>query len=141
MKKYISNPRKGFSIMEVVVALVIITLVSAVVTTIIKSSTTIERNTMSVMKATTITENIIECFRYADSKEEFDPLLEKFVEMYEVNYDELNNRARYVIREGSYRITFTINYVSGESGYVADELEINTIVNGKNIYDCIYTKE
>ena len=133
MKKFVCNPRKGFSIIEVVVALVIITLVSTVVMTIIRSSDTIERNTMSVMEATTITENVIECFRYADSKEEFDPLLEKFVESYEFGYNS-DNLDRYVIYNGKYRITIVIDYV-------ADEIEIDTVVDGKEIYNCIYTKE
>jgi hypothetical protein len=101
--------------------------------TIIRSSDTIERNTMSVMEATTITENVIECFRYADSKEEFDPLLEKFVESYEFGYNS-ENLDRYVIYNGKYRITFVIDYV-------ADEIEIDTVVDGKEIYNCIYTKE
>lgn len=133
MKKFVCNPRKGFSIMEVVVALVIITLVSTVVMTIIRSADKIERNTMSVMEATTITENVIECFRYADSKEEFDPLLQKFVDNYEFDYS-VDNLDRYVIYNGLYRITFVINYV-------ADEIEIDTVVDGKEIYSCIYTKE
>lgn len=133
MRKYISNPRKGFSIMEVVVALVVITLVSGVVMTLITSSDTIERNTMSVLNATNLTENIIDCFRFADSKEEFEPLIEKFDVDYEHSLN-IYEQDQYLIVKDNYRITFVIDYV-------AHELEINTVVDGEEIYSCIYTKE
>ena len=132
MIKNINNSRKGFSLMEVVVAMVIIALVSTVVMTLINSSDTIERNTMGVLNATNITENIIECFRYADNKEELDALLDEFVD-YEFSLT-AENYDRYVIVKDNYRIIFVINHV-------AHELEIDTIVNGEEIYSCIYTKE
>ena len=133
MKNVIKNPRKGFSLMEVVVALVIITLVSSVVMTLITSSNTIERNTMSALNATNLAENIIECFRYADSKEELDPLLEKLAIDYEYGLS-VDNLDRYVIIKDNYRIVFVVNYV-------AQELEIDTFIDGEEIYSSIYTKE
>lgn len=126
------NSRKGFSLMEVVVAMVIIALVSSVVMTLIMSSDTIERNTMGVLNATNVTENVIECFRYADNKEELDALLDEFAD-YEFGLTADNNN-RYVINKDNYRVIFVIDYV-------AQELEIDTIVNGEEIYSCIYTKE
>ena len=133
MMKNIKNPRKGFSLSEVVIALVIITLVSVSVLTIILSSNTVENNTMSVVYATNITENVIECFRYSDSKNEFEPLLEKLDVEYEYSLNS-ENLDRYVIKANNYKIIFVVNYV-------ADEIEINTIVDGEEIYSCLYTKE
>lgn len=132
MKKIISNSRKGFSIMEVVVALVVITLVSGVVATLIASSDTIERNTMSVLNATNVTENIIDCYRFADSKEEFEPLLQKLGIKYEHSLNE--EKDQYLIIKDNYRITVEIDFV-------AHRLEIDTIVDGDEIYSYIYTKE
>ncbi len=127
------NPRKGFSIVEVIIALAIITLVSAVVVSLVMSSNHIENNSMSVMTATNVTENVIECFRFAESKEEFDSLLEKLDVEYEYNLNS-DNLDRYVIKDSNYKVIFVINYV-------ADEIEINTIVDGEEIYNCIYTRE
>lgn len=131
--KNIRNPRKGFSIVEVIIALVIITLVSIVVVSLVMSSNHIERNSMSVMTATNVTENVIECFRFVESKEEFDSLLEKLDVEYEYNLNS-DNLDRYVIKGSNYKVIFVINYV-------ADEIEINTIVDGEEIYNCIYTRE
>lgn len=133
MKKFVCNPRKGFSIVEVIIALVIITLVSTVVVSLVMSSNHIERNSMSVMNATNVTENVIECFRFVESKEEFDALLEKLDVEYEYNLNS-DNLDRYVIKDSNYKVIFVVNYV-------ADEIEINTIVDGEEIYNCIYTRE
>lgn len=133
MKKIIKNPRKGISLVEVIIALVIIALVSISVVTIIMASNTVENKTLSVMHATNTTENVIECFRYAENKEEFEPLLEKLDVDYEYSLNS-ENLDRYVIKKNDYKIIFVVNYV-------ADEIEINTIVDGEEIYNCLYTKE
>ena len=59
------NSKKGFTIVELVVALAIITIVSATAIGIINVQNTVYLRTVQTVEATNIAENAIECFRWA----------------------------------------------------------------------------
>ena len=66
------NSRKGFTIAELVVAMAIILIVSATAIATINTQNTVHLRTMQTVEATNMAENAIECFRYADSVDEFE---------------------------------------------------------------------
>ena len=59
------NSKNGFTIVELVVALAIITIVSATAIGIINVQNTVYLRTVQTVEATNIAENAIECFRWA----------------------------------------------------------------------------
>ena len=66
------NSKKGFTIVELVVAMSLIFITSAVAVGIIKTQNDYYRRTAQTVEATNIAENAIECFRYTDIGDDFD---------------------------------------------------------------------
>ena len=77
MKQRKINPLKGVSLVEVIVAILIITIVSITATTLILSSSRVEERNLRGVEVSVITENAVECFRFAEDKNEFLTLLSK----------------------------------------------------------------
>lgn len=67
-----SNSKGGFAIVELVVAMSIIFIVSAVAIGIINTQNDYYRRTAQTVEATNMAENAIECFRYTDNRSDFD---------------------------------------------------------------------
>ena len=69
MKKVISNikkNRRGFTVVEVIVALTVIIIVSGATLMLVASQANAETIAIQTIEATNIAENAIECFRYAN---------------------------------------------------------------------------
>ena len=66
------NSKGGFTIVELVVAMSIIFIVSAVAIGIINTQNDYHRRTAQTVEATNMAENAIECFRYTDNRDDFD---------------------------------------------------------------------
>ena len=66
------NSKGGFAIVELVVAMSLIFIASAVAVGIIKTQNDYYRRTAQTVEATNIAENAIECFRYTDIGDDFD---------------------------------------------------------------------
>ena len=66
------NSKKGFTVVELVVAMSLIFIVSAVAIGIINTQNDYYRRTAQTVEATNMAENAIECFRYTDIGDDFD---------------------------------------------------------------------
>ena len=71
------NSRGGFAMVELVVAMSIIFIISAVAVGVIKTQSDFYRLTAQTVEATNMAENAIECFRYTDNADEFDSMFGK----------------------------------------------------------------
>lgn len=69
-KTHISS-RRGFTVLEVVIALTVITIVSASAFALIHSHLKLEKQSVQSIEATNIAENAIECFRFANNNKDF----------------------------------------------------------------------
>lgn len=124
MKVNISS-RKGVSIVEVVVALVVISLISAATTSVIMKSLDVETKSVAVYAVRNSAENAMDCFRFADGDEG-------------VFIDCLNDTisgngfvaqsGSYVYDTESYRITITL--LNEQKGFVYQAVRSD----GKEIY-------
>ncbi len=98
--------RRGVTIMEVVIALAIITIISAVSLSMIVISHDVERKAESAITAKNAAENAIECFRFADgNKTTFWECLKKTADTYEfgrISFDE----------DGKFEVTETLETAS-----------------------------
>lgn len=73
-RKHISNPRRGVSIVELAVALAIISIVSGSALSIMLASSKNESKMMREIEVTNQAENAIECFRYVIDAHYGDPV-------------------------------------------------------------------
>ena len=62
---------RGFSIAEVVIAMSVVVIVSMTALTIVLSSTTAKNKAIAKNDALNFAANVVECFKAADSKDEF----------------------------------------------------------------------
>ena len=72
------NSKKGFTVVELVVAMSLIFIASAVAVGIIKTQNDYYRRTAQTVEATNMAENAIECFRYTDTTDGMDDFDEAF---------------------------------------------------------------
>ena len=70
--------KKGFSIAEVIISLAIILIVSLSALTIVKAANISSLKTVSCAEARSYTETVLELYKFADTKTEFD---ERFNEL------------------------------------------------------------
>ena len=114
-----SRSRSGFTLVEVVVALVIIVLVSGISIGVVSIDNKTHYETIDMIEATNIAENAIECFRFAvnnggaDVKGMFEDRLEA---TFNVKEDEESPLKESDANPGSYTIT---------EGRVVVEIKIN----------------
>lgn len=115
MHKIIKNPRKGVTLIELVIALSVIAIITTVAISMIHSAIKIEVRAASIIEANNTAESIVEMFRYSEDSEEFGLLcnsffIEEVVENeltfnHEANNEEDNEYlTRYMIDKGAYSI-------------------------------------
>ncbi len=63
--------RRGFTVVELVVAMAIIVIVSATAIGLINTQNTVHLRTTQTIEATNMAENAIECFRWAETEAKF----------------------------------------------------------------------
>ena len=99
-----SNSKGGFAIVELVVAMSIIFIVSAVAIGIINTQNDYHRRTAQTVEATNMAENAIECFRYTDERTAFkDAFAATFT-------DETRPERLYSFEISGMEITLTFDY-------------------------------
>jgi len=79
--------KKGFSIMAVVVAIAIISIVSVATTTLMIRSVKIERENLVGMEVSLHAKNAVECFRFSNSQDEFFDLISKSGDFFRAEED------------------------------------------------------
>ena len=72
-----NRSRRGISLVEVVVALTVIAIISSAALSLVISSASVDANSLRSTQVMMAAENVLECYRFAESKEEFAALLEK----------------------------------------------------------------
>lgn len=90
--------KKGFSIAEVIISLAIILIVSLSALTIVKASNISSLKTVSCAEARSYTETVLELYKFADTKTEFDE-----------RFNELSFKDKFVV-EGN-RFAYSDNFV------------------------------
>ena len=109
MKKNIRS-RKGVSMAEVVVALLVISIISAATMSVVMQSVNQEAKSVQVFEVRNSAENAMECFRFASVQQDgFDP--ELFIEcMNKTTADAqfAEQDGSYILDAGSYTVTITL---------------------------------
>lgn len=72
-----NKKKRGFSLAETAIALAVIAIVSGAAMSMVLSSADIEGNTMLKSYVISDAENVLDCFRYAETVEEFKAVLNK----------------------------------------------------------------
>ena len=90
--------KKGFSIAEVIISLAIILIVSLSALTIVKASNISSLKTVSCAEARSYTETVLELYKFADTKTEFDE-----------RFNELSFKDKFVV-DGN-RFAYSDNFV------------------------------
>ncbi len=123
-----NDNRRGFTVVELVVAMAIIVIVSATAIGLINMQNNIYLRTTQTAEATNMAENAVECFRFVknNSDANFEELFEKTG--YDLEYDENTNT--YITETSSMTVTITIN---------GNTLEFNAQDGDKEILSKSYT--
>ncbi len=90
--------KKGFSIAEVIISLAVILIVSLSALTIVKASSISSLKTVSCAETRSYTETVLELYKFADTKTEFDE-----------RFNELSFKDKFVV-EGN-RFAYSDNFV------------------------------
>ena len=120
-----ARSRRGISLVEVVVALAVITIISAAALSLVISSARVDANSLRSTQVMIAAENSLECYRFAESEEEFAALLEKTGDYKKVD-------GAYVLTEKAYVIT--VNYTDTKLTFSA------TDGDGEEIYSYEFDK-
>ncbi len=132
MEKNIRS-RKGISMVEVVVALVVITIISLATLSVVFVSARVEAKTVVAIEVRNSAENAVECFRFANGDiETFIECLRKTTGVTDEDNYVIEN-GNYVLRAGRYIVTITL--LGEESGFYYKA----TDSAGKDIYEFTFT--
>lgn len=102
------NRKRGFTVVELVVALAVILIVSATAIGLVNTQNTIYLRTMQTTEATNMAENAIECFRFAGNNDEsFEDLFEKTG--YDLQPETVDGATVYTVESNGMEVTITIN--------------------------------
>lgn len=124
----ILRSRRGITITEVTITLVIIGIISAAALSVVLYSVNVEKNSFSVIEAENAAENALACFRFAETEEEFVEALGK-TGAYEKQGD------------GSYIFIGNGCTVTVRADYSQHYFEYNAVnANGEKIYSFRYPK-
>jgi len=134
----------GFSLLEIVIGLSFIVIVSITAITITLASITAKVNTVNISRAQGFADNVWECFKAADTQDEFFDLVE-FSEGVNLKDHIADER-----EEGSYYL-YEYKYTAEKYGYIAQialetenertELKVNIIdLNAEEIISLSYEK-
>jgi prepilin-type N-terminal cleavage/methylation domain-containing protein len=120
-----ARSRRGISLVEVVVALAVITIISAAALSLVISSARVDANSLRSTQVMIAAENSLECYRFAKSEEKFAELLEKTGDYKKVD-------GAYVLTEKAYVIT--VNYTDTKLTFSATDSD------GEEIYKYEFNK-
>ena len=138
-KKNKNKSRRGFTIVELVVALTIIVLVSATAIGVVSVDNRAYAETADMIEATNIAENAIECFRFA-RRLGYDARTKTFEEMFAVCFEEgydlpapvsQEEYFTYVIVKGDVTVSISITYDFNTITVTADNENGNLIKETK----------
>lgn len=124
----IKKSNRGISIMEVVVAILVITIISVATTSLILNSAKKEKANARAMEIASFSESTIESFRFYDNYEEF------FNQIKELDGTATEKNGSIVVEKGDYTIAITV-----------DSLYNNILINatdegGESLYSLSYTR-
>lgn len=120
-----ARSRRGISLVEVIVALAVITIISTAALSLVISSARVDANSLRSTRVMIAAENALECYRFAENEEEFAELLGNTGDYIEAD-------GSYVLTESSYAITVK---------YEDDSLRFTAIdSDGKEIYNYEFYK-
>ena len=117
--------RRGISLVEVVVALAVITIISAAALSLVISSARVDANSLRSTQVMMAAENVLECYRFAENDGDFADLLQK-------TGDYKGSDGVFVLTEKSY--TITVNYTGTKLTFSA------TDGDGEEIYSYEFDK-
>ncbi|MBE7061804.1 MAG: hypothetical protein E7382_04630 [Clostridiales bacterium] len=124
----IKKSNRGISIMEVVVAILVITIISVATTSLILNSAKKEKANARAMEIASFSESTIESFRFYDNYAEF------FNQIKELDVTATEKNGSIVVEKGDYTIAITV-----------DSLYNNILINatdegGESLYSLSYTR-
>ena len=113
MNKIIKNPRKGVTLVELVIALSVIAIISVAAISMLHTAVKIEVRAASIIEANNTAESIVEIFRFTDYDDEFESLTLSLDNSFgSIDWDnEEENVNSYIIDRGSYHIEITYYYI------------------------------
>jgi prepilin-type N-terminal cleavage/methylation domain-containing protein len=109
MKKNIRS-RKGVSMAEVVVALLVISIISAATMSVVMQSVNQEAKSVQVFEVRNSAENAMECFRFASVQQDgFDPdIFVNCMNKTATDAQFVEQDGSYILDAGSYTVTITL---------------------------------
>lgn len=120
--------KKGITIVEVVITLVLIATIMASAISVIMMSIEVENNSAAAVKLQTSAENILECYRFAKTEEEFAEAIAKCGDFKKAD-------------DGSFVLAGTDVTITVKSNFTENKLEFSaTNSNGDEIYSFGYQK-
>ena len=141
-KKILS--RRGFSIVEVVVALAVVTIITAAMFPLLNSGTKLQEQSMRTFESANIAENAIECFRFAGGQNNvmFTNSLKTALGLSldeQIPVVEINGKSYYCIDKGYYVVAINIANNTINIYVVENKEAIGNIEEGKYIDNYSYT--
>lgn len=143
-----SRSRRGFTLVEVVVALVIIVLVSGISIGVVTVNNKAHAETIDMIEATNIAENAVECFRFAvrNGGEDVKGTFEKhFAKSMGVNLEfdedtgdvtnypfELEENGSYIVTDGRVVVTISLSDLEDDADLILDSITITATNGGTN---------
>lgn len=129
MKKIIKNPRKGVSLVELIVALSIISIITVAAITMMNTAVKVEVKAASVIEANNSLESIIEIFRFSNDETEFDIVCNEFFEdaiiikLYESRDDE--SYIKYSVDKGRYVLYLYYYYTAKDEKNIGYKIKVD----------------
>ncbi len=108
-KRKLIGVGRGISLVEVAVALAVVTLVSVATLSLIVSSLRVKNEAIDTMQAVNMAENAVECFCYANDEDECYSVLS----VTDGRYRRLSPR-EYVLSIDRFTVNVSVDYDSGE---------------------------
>lgn len=147
MRRIIKNTRKGVTIMEMVIALTVITIISGAALSIILSSIKVESRSAQIVEVTNLVESSIECFQYWDNENENEylELLQKinanFSMIEKAEYNEENDEDLEEEIDVVYVLIDGIKIIRIKYDKEGNKIEIDAYLDGELIYKNVKYKK
>ena len=145
MRRIIKNTCKGVTIMEMVIALTVITIISGAALSIILSSIKVESRSAQIVEVTNLVESSIECFQYSDNENEYLELLKKidanFSMIEKAEYNEKNDEDLEEEIDVVYVLIDGIKIIRIKYDKEGNKIEIDAYLEGELIYKNVKYKK
>lgn len=147
MRRIIKNTCKGVTIMEMVIALTVITIISGAALSIILSSIKVESRSAQIVEVTNLVESSIECFQYWDNENENEylELLQKinanFSMIEKAEYNEENDEDLEEEIDVVYVLIDGIKIIRIKYDKEGNKIEIDAYLDGELIYKNVEYKK